>query len=171
MTKVSLERKTTVFNSNVQAVSSHTRKITTESREFSSKLDDFVKVSKQHVANIRTEADQYRTKELETLAGFSAKINQQVEKVQEILKAIRAKEEASDEVVGNLQSAVSETQEAVQVAFDAWAESVKEHCEVMCKEVETSATASYASVRIVPLSSRSTTLYTGVLRSRRLSNH
>ncbi|KAI0703611.1 P-loop containing nucleoside triphosphate hydrolase protein [Cytidiella melzeri] len=141
-----LERKTSVFTSNVQAVTMHTRKITSESREFSTKLDDFVKGSKQHVTNIRTEAEQYRAKELETLAGISAKITQQVEKVQEILKIIRAKEEASDEVVGNLQNTLTTTQDGIKVAFGSWAGDVRRHCEATCKEAEASAVASHSTV-------------------------
>ena len=144
-----VERKTTVFTSNVKAVSTHTRKITAESREFSSKLDDFVKLSSQHILNIRTEAEQYRTKELEALAGISARINQQLEKLQEDLKTIRAKEEASEEAMTVIKSAVDETQEGVKSAFTSWAEELRQHCEVACKEAETSTAASVALVSIL----------------------
>ncbi|KAI0341609.1 kinesin-domain-containing protein [Trametopsis cervina] len=141
-----LERKTSVFTSNVQAVTVHTRKISSESRDLSTKLDDFAKVSKQRVTKIRTEAEEYRAKELEALAGISAKINQQIEKVQEILKVIRAKEEASDDAVNNLQSRVAETQDGIKAAFDSWSGDVRRHCDTTCKEAEASAAASYSSV-------------------------
>ncbi|KAI0093923.1 P-loop containing nucleoside triphosphate hydrolase protein [Irpex rosettiformis] len=141
-----LERKTSVLTSNVQAVTAHTRKITTESREFSTKVEDFVKGTRQHVTNIRAEAEQYHAKELETLAGVSAKINQQVEKVQEILKVIRSKEEASDEAMSNLETTLNGTQDGIKAAFDLWAVDVRRHCEVTCKEVEASAVASCSTV-------------------------
>jgi kinesin family member 11 len=137
-----------VFTSNVQAVTTHTRKISLESREFSSKMDDFVKGSKQHLTNIRTEAEQHRAKELATLAGISAKITQQIEKVQEILKVIRAKEEASDTVIGNLQNTLTDTQDGIRAAFDSWALDVRRHCDSTCKDAETAAAASCSTVRV-----------------------
>ncbi len=141
-----IERKTTVFTSNIQAVSTHTRKISTEAREFSSKLDDFVKMSNQHVLNIRTEAEQYRTKELETLAGFSARLNQQLEKLQEGLKIIRAKDEAADEAMEAVKITVDETQEGIKTAFGSWADDLRKRCETTCKEAEKSTAATCSMV-------------------------
>lgn len=140
------ERKTTVFTSNVQAVNSHTRKISSESREFSSKLDDFVKASNQHITNIRTETEQYRTKELETLASISSRINQQIEKVQEALKIIRAREETSDEAARTIHATMQETSEGVKSALSSWTETLRQHCDETCKEAEASATASCLNV-------------------------
>lgn len=133
----------------------HTRKISSESREFSIKMDDFVKGAKQHMTNLRNEAEQYRAKELETLAGISAKINQQVEKVQEILKVIRAKEEASDETISDLETTLTGTQDGIRAAFDTWAVDVRQHCETTCKEAEASAAASYSTVSGYVLSTSS----------------
>ena len=142
----STERKTSVLTSNVQAVTAHTRKITTSSREFSTKMEDFVKGTKQHVTNIQTEAGQYHAKELENLTGISAKINQQIEKVQETLKLIHAKEAASDEAVSAIRSTVEETHEGVQSALSSWTDTMRQHCEETCKQAEASATASCLNV-------------------------
>lgn len=142
----STERKTSVLTSNVQAVTAHTRKITTSSREFSTKMEDFVKGTKQHVTNIQTEAGQYHAKELENLTGISAKINQQIEKVQEILKVIRTKEDASDEAVDNLETTLTSTQDAIKTSFDSWAGDIRRHYETTCKEAEASITTSYSTV-------------------------
>lgn len=150
-------------------MSSNTRKISTEAREFSLKLDDFVKMSKQHILNIRTEAENYRTKELETLTGFSARINQQLEKLQEDLKTIHSKEEASDEAMGAIRRAVEETQEGMKSAFTSWSENLRLHCETTCKEAETSTAASCVTVR-----RHSTNYITGSLtcfRWRKPSSH
>lgn len=130
----------------MQAVNTHTRKITTETREFSSKLDDFVKVSNQHITNIHTETEQYRTKELETLAGISKRINEQIEKVQEALKIIRAKEQASDEAVNAIHETMQETQEGVNTALGSWVDTMRQHCEETCKEAEASMAASCLTV-------------------------
>ena len=130
----------------MQTVTTHTRKITTEAREFSSKLDDFVKVSNQHITNIRTETEQYRAKELETLAGISKRINEQIEKVQEALKIIRAKEQTSDEAVQAIHMTMQETQEGVKTALGSWADTMRQHCEETCKEAETSMATSCQTV-------------------------
>lgn len=110
------------------------------------KLDDFVKISKQHVSSVKSETDQYRARELESLAAVSKKINQQVDRFQEILKAIRSKEEASDEATENLQSTMSQTQEDIKAAFESWAEDIRGHCEITCAEAEAAAAASYLAV-------------------------
>lgn len=140
------ERKTTVFTSNVQAVTTHTRKIGSESREFASKLDDFIQVSNQHISNVRAETEQYRTKELETLATITSRMNEQIEKVQETLKLIHAKEAASDEAVSAIRSTVEETHEGVQSALSSWTDTMRQHCEETCKQAEASATASCLNV-------------------------
>ena len=137
-----------MFTSNVQAVSTHTRKISAEAREFSSKLDDFVKMSGQHIVNIRTEAETYRTKELESLTGFSDRITRQLEKLQEDLKVIRAKEDLSDEAVAAMKATVEETQEGLKSSFTGWAENLRQHCESTCKEAESSTAASCTMVKI-----------------------
>ena len=64
-----------------------------------SRLSDFFKTSKQHFVQARTEAEQFKTKELEALASISARINEQVEKVREGFKIIHAKEQVSDEAL------------------------------------------------------------------------
>ena len=131
-------------------MTTHTRKITAETREFSSNLDHFVKVSSQHISTIRNETEQYRTKELETLASISARINQQIEKVQEALKTIRAKEDASDEAVRTIHTTMQDTQEGLKAALGTWADTMREHCEETCKEAEASMTASCLTVRGFP---------------------
>ncbi len=136
-----------MLTSNVQAVTTHTRKITTSSRDLSTTLSDFLKASSHHVSTIRTSAEAYRTKELETLAGVSAKINQQVEKVQEILKVIRGKEEVADEAVRGLEGALSASLEGIRGAFEGWAGEVRRQCEGTCKEAEVAAAVSYSTVR------------------------
>lgn len=102
------------------------------------------------MSNIRTETEQYRNKELDSLASISTRMNQQLEKVQEALKMIRAKEEASDQAVMKIQSTVQETHEGVNVALNTWAETMRQHCEETCKEAEASAAASCVNVSGMP---------------------
>lgn len=96
---LAVERKTTVFTHNAQAVASHTRKTTSETRDLWSKLDDFHKACTQSFASVQTRVEQYRTKEPESLAAISARAEQQMEKIQENHKLIRAKEEALDDAI------------------------------------------------------------------------
>lgn len=76
-------------------------------------------------------------------------MSQQLEKVQEALKAIHAKEEASDAAVKTIQSTVQETHEGVKAALGSWAETMRQHCEETCKEAEASASASCTNVSVV----------------------
>ena len=74
-------------------------------------------------------------------------MNQQLEKVQETLKLIHAKEAASDDAVTAIQSTVEETHEGVKAALSTWADTMRQHCEETCKQAEASASASCLNVR------------------------
>ena len=76
-------------------------------------------------------------------------MNQQLEKVQEALKAIHAKEEVSDAAVRTVQSTIQETHDGVKEALGSWAETMRQHCEETCKEAEAYAAASCTNVSSV----------------------
>ncbi|OSX65083.1 hypothetical protein POSPLADRAFT_1133699 [Postia placenta MAD-698-R-SB12] len=141
-----LERKTSVFNSNTKAISSNSKILSTETLALTTKLDSFVKLSSSHLQNIRSEAEQFQTKERESLSLFSQRINEQLEKVREGLQVIHTREEASGNAVGAIQSAIAEMQESLKKGFNSWTEDLRSHCETTCQEVETSTMAVCANV-------------------------
>ncbi|KAI0079935.1 kinesin-domain-containing protein [Panus rudis PR-1116 ss-1] len=141
-----LERKTTVFHHNTKAVSTHTRNLGTEALNATSQLDEFAKSCKQHFTQLKTEAEQFKNKELSTLTNVSSRISEQVEKIREALKIVQAKDQASDEALMSIQSAVEETQESIRSSFNTWAEELIQHTEITCKQVEASHAASCTAV-------------------------
>lgn len=131
------ERKTTVFKSNTKAVSTHSKSITAEAKALSTKLEDFIKTSSYTTAKLRAEAKQYQTKELETLASQSERIDAQLQKVQDAIQLIQSKDSVSNEAITVIQAAVKETKESFKNGYTAWSETLNQSCEVMCKELQT----------------------------------
>ncbi|KAH8106971.1 P-loop containing nucleoside triphosphate hydrolase protein, partial [Cristinia sonorae] len=141
-----LERKNVVFNTNNKAVTRHLQALGTETQTFTTKLDDFVKLSNQHIAHLKTESEQYQAKEIDALNGISARINEQLEKVRDGLKVIHAKDEAADAAVHDIQTVVEETQEMVKSSFTNWAEQLRQFCDATYKETETTSIAAFTTV-------------------------
>lgn len=112
----------------------------------SSKVDTFMKVATQHLNKVKTETEQFQTKEIEALTTISNRIKEQLEKVQESLKLIHAKEDASQETIDTMKMTITEAQESMTSGFAAYAEELRQHCEFICQEAETSSLASCTAV-------------------------
>ncbi|THH33841.1 hypothetical protein EUX98_g250 [Antrodiella citrinella] len=141
-----LDRRNSVFSANSRAVKGHVQTISAETRTFSSKLEDFVKLSTQHISQLKSESEQYQLKEIEALTGISARISEQLEKVRDGLKVIHAKDEAADAATSDIQTAVEETQEIVRTSFTNWAEQLRTYCETTYKATETTSIATVTTV-------------------------
>ncbi|KAI0797910.1 P-loop containing nucleoside triphosphate hydrolase protein [Abortiporus biennis] len=141
-----LERKNTVFNSNTKVVSQHSRALAVETRNFSTKLEDFIKNSIGHVSQLKAETDQFRTKELEALAGVTNRLNEQAEKIREALKLIHAKDQATDEAAASIQSALEDSQETFKNSFSTWSTELIQHSETTYKTAEASSITNCAIV-------------------------
>ncbi|TCD71883.1 kinesin motor protein cin8 [Steccherinum ochraceum] len=140
-----LDRRNAAYNANTKAVTTHVQTLNAETRTFSSKLDDFVKLSNQHISQLKSESEQYQTKEIEALNGFSARVTEQLEKMRDALKVIHAKDEATDVAANDIQTAVDETQEMVKTSFSKWANELRVFCETTSKKAETTSVATFAS--------------------------
>src|SRR5882762_6846729 len=134
-----VERKTSVFTSNTKAVSTHSKIITAETTAILTKLEEFIKTSNQSTTKLRAEAKQYQTKELEILAGQSERIDAQLKRVQDTLQIIQSKDAISGEAASAIQTAVKEAQESFKTGFTTWAVTLSKSCEVICKELQTTA--------------------------------
>ncbi|KAM5531198.1 hypothetical protein V8D89_015116 [Ganoderma adspersum] len=141
-----LERKTAAFGASVKAVSTHSKTVSNESQTISSKVDTFMKAATQHLNKVKTETEQFQTKEIEALTAISSHIKEQLEKVQESLKVIHAKEDASKETIDTMKTTIAEAQESMKSGFAAYAEELRQHCEFICQEAETSSLASCTAV-------------------------
>ncbi|THH16360.1 hypothetical protein EW146_g4276 [Bondarzewia mesenterica] len=131
-----LARKSAVLDSNTKAVFSCSKTVTAETQNFSTQLDKFIKSSVQSAAQLRSEAEQHQTKELETLANHSDRISEQILRVQEVLQTIQAKDDVSSEAVSVIQSAVKEAHESIKTGFFSWSERFRVSNASICAQVE-----------------------------------
>ncbi|KAI0362221.1 kinesin-domain-containing protein [Trametes cingulata] len=141
-----LERKTSAFGSNMKAVNTHSKTLSSETQTMSTKVDNFVKLAAQHLIKVKAETEQFQSKELEALSTISSRLKEQLEKVQEALQLIHAKEETSKETVDTIRNTISEAQDSMKTGFAAYAEELRKHCEVICQEAEASSLASCDAV-------------------------
>ncbi|EJF65955.1 kinesin-domain-containing protein [Dichomitus squalens LYAD-421 SS1] len=141
-----LDRKTAALGANVKAVGIHSKTLANESQTMSSKVDTFMKAATQHLNKVKTETEQFQNKEIEALSVISNRIKEQLEKVQESLKLIQAKEETSKETIDAMKTTITEAQETMKTGFTAYAEELRQHCEFICQEAETSSLASCSVV-------------------------
>ncbi|KAJ7172431.1 P-loop containing nucleoside triphosphate hydrolase protein [Mycena filopes] len=73
-----LERKSSILNTNSQVVLTQGKVMSSATIALSRKLEEFFKTSSQSTTKLRTEAKQFEAKELEALAGYSERIDQQL---------------------------------------------------------------------------------------------
>ncbi|OJT15735.1 Kinesin-like protein bimC [Trametes pubescens] len=141
-----LDRKSSAFGSNMKAVTTHSKTLSSEAQTMSAKMDGFMKLATQHLSKVTTETEQFQTKELEALSAISNRLKEQLEKVQEALELIRSKEDASAETIDTIRNTISEAQESMKAGFATYADELHQHCEAICEEAQASSLASCATV-------------------------
>ncbi|KAG2157121.1 P-loop containing nucleoside triphosphate hydrolase protein [Suillus clintonianus] len=141
-----LQRKNKTFTSNIKAVSSHGRSISSEVQSLSTKIDDFMKTAGHTTQTLRAEAKQFQTKEFDILTSHSERIDQQLQRIQDSLRIINAKDDASAEAVAAMQNAVKESQETMKSSFSCWSDSLRTTTQTMCKEVYATNQSNFASL-------------------------
>ncbi|KAG2349879.1 kinesin-domain-containing protein [Suillus weaverae] len=132
-----LQRKNKTFTSNIKAVSCHGRSISSEVLSLSTKLEDFMKTAGHSTQTLRAEAKQFQTKELEILTSHSERIDQQLQRIQDSLRIINAKDDVSAEAITAMQNAVKESQETMKSSFSAWSDTLRITSQMMYKELYT----------------------------------
>ncbi|KIK96808.1 hypothetical protein PAXRUDRAFT_825572 [Paxillus rubicundulus Ve08.2h10] len=141
-----IQRKTKAFSSNIKAASSHGKSISNDVQVLSAKLDEFIRVAGHNTQNIRTEAKTYHTKELEILTNHSERIDQQLQRIQDSLRVINAKDDASTEALGIVQNAVKDSQETFKGSFAAWSDSLRTSSQTLCKELYSANQSNFIAV-------------------------
>ncbi|KAI0647148.1 kinesin-domain-containing protein [Trametes meyenii] len=136
-----LERKNSAFGSNVKAVTAYSKALSSETQTMSVKVDGFMKLAAQHLNKVKAETEQFQTKELEALSVVSNRLKEQLEKVQEALQLIHAKEDVTKETIDTIRNTISSAQDSMKTGFTAYAEELRQHCESVCQEAEASSLA------------------------------
>ncbi|KAG1827268.1 P-loop containing nucleoside triphosphate hydrolase protein [Suillus subaureus] len=144
-----LQRKNKTFTSNIKAVSSHGRSISSEVQSLSTKLEDFMKTASHSTQTLRAETKQFQTKEFEILTSHSERIDQQLQRIQDSLRIINAKDDVSAEAITTMQNSVKESQETMKSSFSAWSDSLRTTSQMMYNEVYTANQSNFASLENV----------------------
>ncbi|KAG5645219.1 hypothetical protein DXG03_006636 [Asterophora parasitica] len=124
-----LERKALVLNSNSQAVLTEGTKISQATDVLSKKLDEFAGLSAQSILKLRTETQEFQTKELEILSSRSASIDQQLWRFQEALSVIQAKDATEAGALDIARNVMKETHETFKTGFTVWGQALTKTCE------------------------------------------
>ncbi|KAF7294898.1 Kinesin motor domain-containing protein [Mycena indigotica] len=140
-----LSRTSSTLRANTQVVLAQGKSISSSTIALSRKLDEFVKSSAATTSKLRTEAKEFEAKELETLAGFTERVNEQLKRVQAALAVVQAKDTAEADALAIVKQVVKDTYEAFKVGFGAWSLSLKQTCETASAAAESTGTTAFDS--------------------------
>ena len=101
----------------------------------SARLDDFLKTVGHSTENLRAEAKAYHNKEQEIMTAHSERIDQQLQRIQDSLRVINAKDDVSAEAISIMQSAVSESQDTIKSSFAVWSDGLRKSSQALCSEL------------------------------------
>jgi len=112
-------------------------------------LDVFIKNTTQGLAKLRSDEDQYQAKELENLAGLRSRVNDQIQRAQDVMALIQAKEGVSAEALGSAQTAVKEAHDSLRSVFSSWSERFEKSGLSLRVYLERSSIDGFQAVRII----------------------
>jgi len=133
----------------VETVLNFGRVSTSETQKLSAELDVFIKNTTQGLTKLRSDEDQYQAKELENLAGLSGRVNDQIQRVQDVMSLIHAKDELSAEALCTAQTAVKEAHDGIRVVFSSWSDKLEKSGFSLRADFEKSSTDGFRVVRTV----------------------
>jgi len=149
-------RKATALNANVETVLNSGRVLTSETQRFSAELDVFIKNTTQGLGKLRSNEDQYQSKELENLASLTSRVNDQIQRVQDVMSIIQAKDELSAEALDSAQTAVKEAHDSIRAVFSSWSDRLEKSGLSFRADLEKSSANGFQAVRIVSTTFRNT---------------
>jgi kinesin family protein 11 len=133
----------------VETVLNFGKDLTSETQRFSAELDVFIKNTTQGLAKLRSDEDQYQAKELENLAGLRGRVNDQIQRVQDVMTLIQAKDEMSAEALGSAQTAVKEAHDSIRSVFSSWSDKLEKSGLSLRVDLERTSTNGFQAVRII----------------------
>ncbi|KAK7054865.1 Kinesin-related motor protein [Paramarasmius palmivorus] len=132
-----IQRKSHVLDSNSKAVVVHGKTIISAIELLSLKLNDFADSCSDRVRKLRQSTQQFETKELETLAACTTRVQKQLQDVQTSLQTIRTHDTAEAEALDNVQALIKETYSAFHTDFGRWGEATKKTNTQVHQQLET----------------------------------
>ncbi|KAJ7063348.1 P-loop containing nucleoside triphosphate hydrolase protein [Mycena amicta] len=140
-----LGRKSSILHANTQAVLAQGKSISASTIALSRRLEEFLKNSAQSTTKLRAEAKQFEAKELESLAGFTERVNEQLQRVQAALAVVQSKDAVEADALAIVKNVVKETHETFRVGFTAWSVSLKQTCDTASAAAEDCGTEAFNS--------------------------
>ncbi|KAL0946870.1 hypothetical protein HGRIS_013036 [Hohenbuehelia grisea] len=144
-----LERKAVVLNSNARVVINNGKTIATAANTLAAKLDDYISIASRQTAKLQSDAQQFETQELETLASYSARIDKQLEHIREVLASVQAKDATEGEALASVQGALKETNDAFKSGIKGWTDSLKRTCDEVFKGAQKASSDGFAAIEEV----------------------
>ncbi len=138
-----------MLSANVEMVLNFGKDLTSETQRFSAELDVFIKNTTQGLTKLRSDENQYQAKELENLIGLKGRVNDQIQRVQDVMALIQAKDEVSAEALGSAQTAVKEAHDSIRSTFFSWSDRLEKSGLSLRGDLERSSTDGFQAVRII----------------------
>ena len=138
-----------MLSANVEMVLNFGKDLTSETQRFSAELDVFIKNTTQGLTKLRSDENQYQAKELENLIGLKGRVNDQIQRVQDVMALIQAKDEVSAEALGSAQTAVKEAHDSIRSVFSSWSDRFEKSGLSFRDDLERSSTNGFQAVRII----------------------
>lgn len=135
-----LDRKTASRESMSQAVLTQSRGITSAATSLSQRVADYSIEAGQHDQNIASTLRSFQSKELEALEAQSARIDEQLRRLQEASAACRAHDAIETEAVHSVKDVMQQTHQTLQVEFGTWGDALRKACKEMGSAANNSAT-------------------------------
>ncbi len=136
-----------MLSANVEMVLNFGKDLTSETQRFSAELDVFIKNTTQGLTKLRSDENQYQAKELENLIGLKGRVNDQIQRVQDVMALIQAKDEVS--ALGSAQTAVKEAHDSIRSTFFSWSDRLEKSGLSLRGDLERSSTDGFQAVRII----------------------
>lgn len=129
-------------------MSIHTKSLSTESQNLSTKLDSFVQVTTQHHKKFRTEIEQWKSQELEHLSAHSTEIKDHIAKINKSLQLVVKQEGIASDAAEAIQLAIKDAVTNISTGYASWMVEMKKSSERICEKAETASVSSSLSVRL-----------------------
>ncbi|KAE9396081.1 kinesin 2 [Gymnopus androsaceus JB14] len=139
-----LERKSSVLDSNSKAVAKYTQTLSTASKSLTSSLDEFIGSSGQRTLQLRENTESFRVSQMKALEGYSTRITEQLQNVEETMQVIRTHDGAETEALASLEGLLKDTFETFNTGFGLWAETLQKTCKHTHEELDRTSSQTFS---------------------------
>ncbi|KAF5365630.1 hypothetical protein D9758_003326 [Tetrapyrgos nigripes] len=130
-----IQRKTSVLNSNSNAVTIQGNTLIAIYQAMFQTLDDFVGSSSQHSAKLHENVQLFHKDQSQSFSASSKRILQQLESIEQSLQHIRSRDSTETETMATVKKLLRETQETFNTGFVEWGQSLQKSYNGMHREV------------------------------------